>query len=44
MHTHTELSKILKDFKLSGIANNFNTLAKTAEKEKLPMSNNYQHL
>lgn len=34
MHTHTELSKILKDFKLSGIANNFNTLAKTAEKEK----------
>lgn len=34
MHTHTELSKILKDLKLSGVANNFNQLAKIAEKEK----------
>lgn len=34
MHTHTELNRILKDFKLSGIANNFNNLAKLAEKEK----------
>ena len=34
MHTHTELSRILKDLKLSGVANNFNQLAKIAEKEK----------
>ena len=34
MHTHTELSKTLRDFKLSGVANNYNNLAKIAEKEK----------
>lgn len=34
MHTHTELNKILKDFKLSGIASSFSNMAKLAEKEK----------
>lgn len=34
MYTYTELNKTLKEFRLSGIANNFIELAKRSEKEK----------
>lgn len=34
MYTYTELNKILKDFRLSGIASHFIELAKQSEKEK----------
>ncbi len=34
MHSFTELNKILKEFRLSGVANNFSEIAKNSEKEK----------
>lgn len=34
MYTYTELNRILKDFRLSGIANHFTALAKKSEQEK----------